>query len=79
MNPGPVEEAGKVAHGIVDALKAQPAVLALTIANMALLLFIFYALHGAAKYRETLMQQVLDNSKNLSELIQRGCAPRQGG
>jgi hypothetical protein len=82
MNPGPVEEVGKVAHGIVDALKAQPAVLALTVANMALLVFIFYALHGAAKYREVLTQQVLDvldNSKHISELIQRGCEQRQGG
>jgi hypothetical protein len=69
MNPGPVEEAGKVASGIVDALKAQPSVLALTLANMALLVFIFYALHSGAKFRETMMQQVIDNSTAIHELL----------
>jgi hypothetical protein len=76
MNPGgPVEEAGKVASGIVDALKAQPAVLALTLANLGLLLFIFYALHGAAQYREKILNQVFENGKEIQQLLSKCVVP----
>jgi hypothetical protein len=44
--------------------------LALTVANFALLVFIFYALNSAAKYREGLMLQVFENSKRIHELVQ---------
>ena len=58
-----------VATSIVDSLKQQPAVLALTLANMALLVFIFYALNGAAKFREAMLHQVLQNSAAIHALI----------
>ena len=71
MNPGgPVEEAGATARGLIDALKAQPAVLALTIANFALLAFIFYALHSAGKFRETLLNQVFANTARIHDMMQ---------
>jgi hypothetical protein len=70
VNPGPLEEAGATARGIVDALKAQPAVLALTLANMALLIFIYYALHSGAQFREKLVDQVLDNSNSIHAMLQ---------
>ena len=82
MSPGAVEEAGQTARGVIDALKGQPAVLALTLANFALLVFIFYALHSAAKYRETLINQVLTNSTRIHELMQNRavpCPPCPGG
>jgi uncharacterized membrane protein affecting hemolysin expression len=76
MNAGPIEESAKVAHGIVDALKAQPAVLALTVANIAMLVFIFFALNSAAKFRDTMLKQ---NAEQLSELAQllATCAPNK--
>jgi len=67
---GPVEEAGATARGLIDALKAQPAVLALTIANFALLAFIFYALHSAGKFRETLLNQVFANTARIHDMMQ---------
>ena len=76
MNPGgPVEEAGKVASGLIDALKAQPAVLALTLANLSMLAFIFYALHGAAQYREKILNQVFENGKEMQQLLARCVVP----
>jgi hypothetical protein len=82
MNPGgPAEEAGKVAGGFIEALKGQPALLAMMVANFALLAFMFYALHGAAKYREAMMQQVFDNSTKIHELLQHravGCPDNPG-
>lgn len=38
MNPGPVEEAGKVATGFFDAMKTQPLALALAVMNIGLML-----------------------------------------
>jgi hypothetical protein len=71
MNPGgPAEEAGKVAGGFIEALKGQPAVLALSVANLALLVFIYYALHGSAQFRDQLTQRVFDNSNKIHELLQ---------
>jgi hypothetical protein len=70
MNPGPLDDAGKVATGIVDALKVQPAVLALTLANLTLLLFMFYALSGAATSRELIIKQVLENSASIHAMLQ---------
>ena len=74
---GPLEESAKVASGIVDALKAQPAVLALTLANFALLAFIFYALHGAAVYRQKLLDQVFDNGQNVQDILSRCVVPEK--
>jgi hypothetical protein len=34
------------------------------------LIFIFYALHSGAQYREAMMQQVFANSNKIHELLQ---------
>ena len=70
MNPGPLDDAGKAADGIVDALKVQPTVLALTLANFTLLGFMFYALSGAASSREIIIKQVLENSASIHAMLQ---------
>ena len=78
MTPGPVEEAGSTARAFMEAMKGQPAILALTIANFALLVFIFYALHSAAKFREAMVRQVLDNSSAIHEILKQrsiSCPP----
>jgi hypothetical protein len=69
VTPGPVEEAGQTARTFIDALKGQPAVLALSVANFALLAFIFYALQQAAQFRQTLLDQVFKNNQDLHQLM----------
>jgi hypothetical protein len=69
MNPGVTEETGKTARTLIDALKGNPGILALSFINMALLIFMFYALHSSAKYRETLTDQVLHNSNTIHEML----------
>jgi hypothetical protein len=76
MNPGPVEEAGKFANGIVDALKAQPAVLALTVANIAMMVFIFYALHSAAQFRDTTFKQTAEYQREVAQLLSKCVVPQ---
>jgi hypothetical protein len=70
MNPTLPEEAGATARGLIEALKAQPAVLALTVANMALLVFIFFALKSSAETRGELVGQILQNSTAIHALLQ---------
>ena len=70
MNPGgPSEEIGATLRSLIDGLKAQPAVLGLSLMVLALLVFLFYALEGAAKFRERLIDQVLANSTSIQELL----------
>jgi hypothetical protein len=70
MNPGIPEEVGSTTRTMIDALKGQPAVLALTLANIMLLIFMFYALSGAAKSRELLVGQILQNSNAIHTMLQ---------
>lgn len=78
---GPVEEVGATARSLIEGFKGQPAVLALIIANFALLAFMFYALKGAAEIRNTLVEQVLDNSKAIHTMLQQRAVvcPDPGG
>lgn len=71
MNPGLGEEVGHVAGSIVDALKAQPAVLALTVANIGMMVFIFYALHSAATFRDAMLNQMYAERQQVNELLAR--------
>lgn len=43
MNPGIVEETGKVAITIVDALRSTPMSIAMILTNIMLLVFLFYS------------------------------------
>jgi hypothetical protein len=76
MNPGVSEEAGKAVVGIIDGLKAQPAVLALTVILIGLLVFMFYALHAAAGFRNMLQVQQAEYQKYVTEILSRCVVPR---
>jgi hypothetical protein len=71
-----MEQVARAATGVIDALKTQPAMLALTLGNFALLGFMYYGLQGAAASREAIIKQVLDNSNSIHEMMERravGC------
>ena len=53
----------EAAREFVDALKTQPALLVLSVSNFALLVFIFYALHGAAVARSEIIQLLAQCAK----------------
>ena len=72
---GPVEEAGKVATGIIDALKAQPAVLALSLAQIAMLVFLFYALVKAAEFREQSLKNQYEMMRETQQLLSKCVVP----
>jgi hypothetical protein len=78
MNPGPTEEVGKAVTGIVDGLKQQPAVLAMTVIMIGLLVFCFYALAAAANFRNAMLLQQADYQKYVTEILSRCVVPRGG-
>jgi hypothetical protein len=41
VNPGPVEEAGQTARGIIDALRQQPMTLGLLVVNVLFMVLVF--------------------------------------
>lgn len=75
MNPGLGEEAGQTARSFIDALKQQPATLALIVANIAMLVFLFYALAKAAEFRESLLKNQFDYQKYVTELLAKCIVP----
>jgi hypothetical protein len=75
----PVQETGKAVSGIIDALKQQPAVLALTLIIIGLLVFCFYALSSGANFRNTMLIQQADYQKYVTEILSRCIVPRGVG
>lgn len=75
MNPGPVEEVGATARSFIDALKQQPATLALIVANIAMLVFMFYALAQAGEFRDSLLKQQFEYQHRTAELLARCVIP----
>lgn len=78
MNPGISEEAGQTARSVIEALKAQPAVLALTLAQVAMLIFLFYALSKAAGFRDSLLKVQFDYQREVSQLLSKCVVPDPG-
>jgi hypothetical protein len=75
MNPGVADEAGQTARSFIDALKAQPATLALIVANIAMLVFMFYALAKAAEFRHQMLDGQLEYQKHVTELLSKCVVP----
>src|SRR5262249_50232233 len=66
---GAVEEGGKVATSIIDALKQEPISLALVLMNVALLLMFFYVAQRSAQTRASEVGVIYENQKHPSELL----------
>jgi hypothetical protein len=66
---GPVEEAGSTARSLIAALGGNPTQLGMLVLIFGLLLFFFYAQREAGKFRETMMHQVLENSKTIHSIL----------
>jgi hypothetical protein len=70
MNPGPVEEAGKVTETFMDIMKGQPLALALVVMNVMLMVLLYFD----ATINRDLRRAELEQQKNVSELLA-NCVP----
>jgi len=75
LNPGISEETGQTVRSFIDAMKQQPATLALIIANTAMLIFIFYALSKGAEFRDTMIKSQFEYQKHVTELLAKCVVP----
>jgi hypothetical protein len=57
------QEAGKVAAGFVDAMKAQPLSLALVVMNIALLAILYYGLSVSVATRQREFDAIMNNQQ----------------
>ena len=74
MNPGPVEDVGKVATSIVESLKSSPATLAL-IAFFSIFLVLFYmSIRDQRVSMEKVQSTLIAQIGKMSEMLY-NCAP----
>ena len=74
MNPGPVDDAGKVASGFMEAMKSQPIMLGLVIMNLAMVAMLWYALRFAAEARKSELGMIFTQQREVQQLLAAGCA-----
>jgi hypothetical protein len=75
---GPAEEAGKVASGVVDALKSQPILLALVMFNAAFIAMVYFAAMDNRQRTGEMVKHLLENQEKMQEMLSR-CAPGRSG
>lgn len=71
MNPGAFEEIGSTTRTFITTMKDHPAVLVLALCNLALIVFMYFALSSAATFRTTLITQSFDYQNKAAELLAR--------
>jgi len=71
MNPGVIEEVGSTTRTFITSMKDHPAVLVLALCNLALIIFMYFALNAAAEFRTELIKQSFEYQKNAAELLAR--------
>lgn len=77
MNPGVAEEVGGTARSFIEALRGNPATLALIVANVAMLVFVFYALAKGAEFRDKLLTSQFEYQRHVSELLAKCIVPER--
>ena len=77
MNPGPVEEIGKVTSGFIDGLRSQPVLLVQSLI-IAGVVFILYA-QGTRSFaeREILLKSVFDAQTQVREILSKCIVPER--
>lgn len=71
MNPGPVEEGGKVATALVESLKAQPAILAILVFNLILMGLVYFSTKEFRSLNERVISTLLTQQKDMVDMIGR--------
>lgn len=76
MNPGLTEEGAKIAGGLIDSLKTQPATLAMIVISFGLLGYTFYEGHTFNTQRQEMLKTFVEFQKQTQELLSRCVVPK---
>ena len=60
MSPGPIEEGGKLATGVIEALKNQPVMLVLILMNLIFLGAIYFGVQSQRSQTHELVKLLID-------------------
>ena len=69
MNPGPAEEAGKVATGIVDAMRAQPVLLFLMVMNVVVFAAVFWSIREERQMEFEISKMSVEQNSRMQEML----------
>ena len=72
---GAIEETGKVAIGIVDALKSTPMSIAMILTNITLLVFMFYSQIQFYNQRQELSKIWIEDNAKTRDLLSKCVVP----
>lgn len=76
MAPGVVEETGKVASGVVDALRNQPMTLAIIVLNAIIILGIYFAVVDERRSKNEIIKQLISNADKAQDLLAKCIIPQ---
>jgi hypothetical protein len=76
VNPGPVEEAGKVAGGFLDAMKSQPIMLGLVVMNLAMVVMLYVVIRFAQDQRRTEFEMIFTGQREVQQLLSTCIVPQ---
>jgi hypothetical protein len=75
MNPGVIEEVGKVATGVIDSLRTQPATIALIVISFGMMGYIYYEGASYNASRTEIFKKVLDQQSEVNRLLSQCIVP----
>lgn len=75
MNPGPIEEGGKIATALVESLKAQPAVLAILVFNLILMGLVYFSTKEFRALNAQVISTLLTQQKDMVAMISKCVVP----
>lgn len=78
MNPGLTEEGLKVAAGLIESLKSQPATLAMILMSFGLLGYVYYEAHSFNVGRQEMLKLFLDQQRDVQKLLANCIVPSSG-
>lgn len=77
MSPGPAEEAGKVATGLIDSLRSTPLVLALIVFNAIFITGVYFSVRNERASAERIMSLLISEKVDMDKALS-VCLPNQG-
>jgi hypothetical protein len=75
MNPGVIEEVGKVATGVIDSLRSQPATMALIVISFGMMGYIYYEGVSFNNARLEIFKKVLEQQSEVNKLLSQCIVP----
>jgi hypothetical protein len=77
MNPGIVEEGGTTARSLIEAVKHQPALLALIVFNVVFIVLIYLGLTEQRNRQHEILKQLISNAEKAQEMLFKCVVPQR--